>query len=226
MTPRIPAFALLGVLAISACDFATRSGGGTEGVGLSGTLLLPDGSPAAGKKVLAFAANDFGVTLSRVAAGTGIIAPIAVDSAITDAHGIFRLTRLDSGTYNLAPLPEAGDSALGWFRTGVAYLGGSMQLERDTLRGSGNVLMQVLDGDRVLPGAVCFVAGSPYRATTDNQGACLVRGLPPGNYRLWVAYSGNRVAESTEEAYVESGLNSNCGAVDVETAGWPVNPTE
>jgi hypothetical protein len=101
-----------------------------------------------------------------------------------------------------------------------------MQLESDTLRGSGNALLQVLEGDNVLPGAVCFVSGSPYRATTDNQGTCVVKGLPPGNYRLWVAYSGYRVAESTDEVYVESGLNSNCGAVDVETAGWPVNQAE
>ncbi len=214
MTHRIQAVALLGALAFSACDFAPiHTGGGTEGVGLSGTLLLPDGSPAAGEKVLAFAAEIPGTGLARAAA-TGAT-PVALDSAVTDSRGRFRFTRLDPGTYNLAPLVEPGDSALGWFRTGVAYPGGRMRLEKDTLRGIGSVLLQVLEGNRVLPGATCFVAASPYSATTDEQGACLVRGLPPGNYRISVTYPGYDVAQSNEVAFVESGLNSNCGAVDI-----------
>ena len=179
MNIRLGAFALLGLLASSGCDFG--SGGGTEGVGISGTLLRPDGSPAAGAKVLAFATNDLGNALARATASK--IAPVALDSATTDARGMFRFTRLNPGTYNLAPPMEIGDSALGWFRTEVAYAGGRVDLGKDTLRLSGSVGLQVLAQDHVLPGATCFVPGSPYRATTDEQGTCIL-GLPPGTYRI------------------------------------------
>jgi len=118
----------LGLLAAAGCDLEppNRSGGGTEGVGLSGMLLLPDGSPAVGARVYAYALNDYRIGLAK-AGGTSAGDPVARDSAVSDVHGAFALDRLDPGTYNLEGL-RAGDTALGWFTSGVVYDGGKKDL--------------------------------------------------------------------------------------------------
>lgn len=218
MKLRLGILALLGWLAASGCVFQSL-GGGTEGVGISGTLLLPDGSPAAGEKVLAFASDDTGHALARKVAA--VLTPVPLDSAITDSRGMFRFTRLQPGTYNLAPPIQSGDSELGWFRRGVEYGGESLQLDTDTLRIAGSLGLQVLAEDGVVPGATCFVPASPYQATTDDQGTCVLKGLPPGKYRVSVAFVGFKVSQVKDSTAVESGLNSLCGAVDLSTTEAP-----
>jgi hypothetical protein len=218
MNVRLGAIALLGLLVLSGCDSHTL-GGGTEGVGISGTLLLPDGSPAAGKKVLAFASDDVGDALARKV--TAAATPTPLDSTTTDARGRFHFSRLQPGTYNLAPPMQVGDSVLGWFRRGVAYAGESLWLGRDTLRIAGSLGLQVLANNDVLTGATCFVPGSPYTATTDEQGTCVLMGLPPGTYSIAVTFVGYPVSQTKDSTSVESGLNSLSGAVDISSTESP-----
>ena len=121
--------ALLALLAATGCDLGTqnRSGGGTEGVGLSGVLLLPDGSPAVGARAYAYALTDDEASLDKVGVKFLGGAYIAQDSALSDANGGFHFARLAPGTYNVEAL-RAGDTALGWFTAAVVYSGGKQDL--------------------------------------------------------------------------------------------------
>jgi protocatechuate 3,4-dioxygenase beta subunit len=114
---------LLALFAASGCDLGTqnRSGGGTEGVGLSGQLLLPDGTPAQGARVYVYYVGNHEFDLAKVVR-TCIPDSVFRDSAVSDARGGFEFTRLHPGTYNIEAV-KAGDTALGWFSAGVVYSG-------------------------------------------------------------------------------------------------------
>jgi hypothetical protein len=221
---------LLGFLALAGCDFGSpiKGGGGTEGEGLSGTLVDGGGSPVVGALVRAYPANDSASTaafsLGRAGATEEVhrASATAVDSALTNAVGGFRLKRLSAGTYNLAASVRRGDTTLTVFIPGVVYAGGKQDLGIDTLRVSGSASLQVLTESDVLVGALCEIPGSPYRAVSDSSGICVFDELPQGTFVMRVSHNGYQATVSSGSA-VNAGENSNCGSVTLLTNGLGVH---
>jgi hypothetical protein len=135
-----------------------------------------------------------------------------VDSALTSTDGVFRLTHLAPGTYNLAASVRRGDTTLTVFLQGIVYGGDGKNLGVDTLLPAGSAALQVYTEAGLLVGAACSVPGSPYRAVSDSLAICMFRELPQGKFVMKVSYDGYPTMVSGE-SYVYPGEHTNCGAV-------------
>jgi hypothetical protein len=225
----ILAFPMLLVLA--SCDFGTpiHGGGGTEGEGLSGTLLDEGGFPAGGAWIRAYPADSTVIAWGKAAANgtngtngtngaSGASRAVtdgpspAVDSARSNAAGGFRLKRLPAGAYNLAATVRRGDTTFTVFIPGIVYGGGRQYLGLDTLLPAGSASLQVYTDAGLAVGASCSVPGSPYHAVSDSLGLCMFNELPQGTFFLRVSYEGYSTMV-TSESYVNSEEHTPCGAV-------------
>lgn len=223
MTPRILLAMALALLA-AGCEFIApvRSGGGTEGVGLTGTLLMPDGSPAAGVRIQAYPPDAAPAALAR-AGKHPALPPVALDSAVTDAKGRFGLSRLGAGVYNVTASTTRGDTTLGALFAEVDYEGGRRDLGADTVRATGSVTLQVWIHDTLFVGATCFVPGTPFLGVTDDQGVCVLTTLPPADYRVVVEHPEHGAA-STDVLAVIPGEALICDALFLSPEPEPAEP--
>ncbi len=227
--PKHPLFAAMlaaaALLATGGCNLGEpiRTSGPTEVEGLTGTLVAPNGSPAAGAWVKVYAAPATG--LAKGAVGTVSTATFgpAVDSIQTNASGSFSLKGLGDGTYNVAAFGQRNDTTLALFLRGVIVVGDT-DLGVDTLRVSGDLLVRLSAGGNPLAGALCFVAASPWSAVSDAQGDCKLLGVPPGEFRISVSYSGDIVIDVGDITMSSGGSDSV--SVPLPPAGAPQAPVQ
>ena len=166
---------------------------------LSGTVVAPNGKPAAGVRVRAHL-PDAGLAQAGA----------ALDSALTDAYGRYKLSKVADGAYNLSATLVRGDTTLSLFATGIAVSGPTV-CGTDTLRVSGRLLLQATSAGNRLTTVRCYVSGSPYFVKADAEGNCLLTGLPPGSYDVVLIEAAHEVRYAGDLA-VLPGLLNEAGA--------------
>jgi hypothetical protein len=231
------AFAALALLAGS-CNLGSpitpTPRNGTEVEGLTGTLVLLDGTPAPGTWVRVFAAGG-----ASAAAKTGAVAgTLALDSLQTNSTGGFHFPDLPSGTYNLAAFTRRGDTALALYLPGIVVTG-KTNLGTDTLLVAGSLRVEVRTDNVPLAGAYCAVGSGAWQAVSDDSGACVITGVAPGTFQVTVSYpplqvvvSGNFVvAPGTATAGGQVNLSATASTIPLLIApaqnatAVPRNPT-
>jgi len=179
-------------------------------------LLLPDGSPAAGR-MIAVAPRDPGVAdrardwMKRLGDAAQRVHWLSGGAGTTDAQGRVEIGGLDDGAYRLQPVRlEDGlvpDTVL---ETGGAEVVVRLEVAR-SVRGllvdaSGNPLGSV-------PGKRWFVVSSTPPAAAGSavvaeDGTFELQGLPAGRVRLRIDYSGAAPGFAPTEVEVESGADT------------------
>lgn len=185
------------------CEFGNPTGGGTGGEGLTGIVVDAGGAPVANAQVRLYSENA--VPAKNAATGA------SVPTATTGADGSYAFTDLAAGRYNLEASVHKGDSTWSVFVRGLAF---SRTLHRgaDTLLPAGSLVLHVRSAsNQPLPGARCFIAGSPWTATTDTAGVCVLSAVAPGTYRIRV--SGPGVSIVTDSLAVSPGGATDGGEV-------------
>jgi hypothetical protein len=187
---------------LQGCEF----GGGTAGDGLTltGVIVDPQGAPVAGAKVRLYPEAYI------LAKGTASLAGPRRDSTVTDASGRFTFVDVAKGRYNLEASALLGDSIRSVFIPGV-YVGGTLDLGTKTVQTTGGIRLRVeTDFMTPLAGAQCHVVGSSWETVSDGAGDCVLTGLPPGQYKVLVAYPGKQ-SVVLEDVLVTSGSQANGG---------------
>lgn len=212
---------IFSLLLFGSCEFAQpiEGGGGTEGEGLTGTLVLPTGEPAVAARVWLFPAEE---SAAIVLAKRASVTVSSLDSVQTNANGAFHFTNLAKGTYGLSASLTHGDTVLSFFRHGIV-VNGTIHLGTDTLRVSGGITLRVqMTGGGPLAGAICSIEGSPWSATSNASGDCVFAGVPPGTVKVTVSHP----AYATQEApvvVVQPGQSASAGTVELESGSNPVD---
>ncbi len=201
------------ILLLIGCNFLS-SGGGTEGEGLSGQTVTPDGKPAANVLMRVFYADTTGdkdLNKNQDQASGKDDSNAAVDSVLTDSKGRFRFSNLKDGLYNVEGTQEKGDGNRVVLISGV-HLKGNLDLGVDTLRASGTILIRAQSDGVPLEGTDCYVPGTSYIAISDDSGTCAITGVPPGIFQVRLRHEG-LVSRTSGYLQVQSGVITNMGTL-------------
>jgi hypothetical protein len=127
----------------------------------------------------------------------------ALDSAVTDGKGGYRLRALQPGAYNL--VGEHQDGKLAVLIPEVRYaLGPAQDLGTDTLLAPGAIEGRILLGTAGKSGVMAYVPGTSFLAISDANGAFAIGTVPKGRYRVNYRIPGFAAAPDTG-VNVESG---------------------
>lgn len=171
---------LLVMLFIGGCIML--DGGGTESEGLRGVFVDPQGVPAAGIWVKVYpVSEESGMTKSARSIP-------ALDSALTNASGIFRIKRLAKGTYNVFAEEHRNGVILSAFIHDLVYRGKRVNLGTRTMVPPGSVRLTITGQGNPLEGATCRVEDGPWEEVSNVAGQCDLANLPPGSYHITVSH--------------------------------------
>ena len=148
-------------LLVLACQGCMMSGGGTEGEGLTGTFVNPQGQPVAGVTVKLYDADDENA-LSK-ATSTHEYS----DSTVTDASGRYRFSSLGKGRYNLEGISGNGGNAEAIFIPSIKFEG-ALDLGTDTLHVPGGIRIHIRSNGTPQEGVLCYVPGTSLLAISDD----------------------------------------------------------
>jgi hypothetical protein len=210
------AIALVALVAGS-CEFGNQitAKNGTEVEGLTGTLVVAAGSPAAGAWVRVFPANP--TVLAKGAAAASVL---ALDSVQAGSSGAFQFKDLANGTYNLAATLTQGDTSFALLLSGVVVVGNT-NLGIDTLKVTGSITLQTLSGGAAVANALCAITGSPWQTLSNESGVCVLTGLPPGTFQVTVTHPTYSMTVSGDIA-VLSNLISTAGLLELIGSASPL----
>jgi Domain of unknown function (DUF2341)/Concanavalin A-like lectin/glucanases superfamily len=177
--------AILGVALISALIFqscsrmgitGTASGGESKTASISGSAIYPSGTPAAGATVR-LRRSDY------VAPPPGILAKATIfgAEALTDAHGSFEISGIDSGSYSIE-VNDSGSAVL--FTCTIAH--DTSRLQADTLRPYAAVFGTVDTTGTSDKRLYVQVLGLERLAPVDSAGLFEFKDLPAGLFGLHI----------------------------------------
>jgi len=190
-------------LLVLACQGCMMSGGGTEGEGLTGTFVNPQGQPVAGVTVKLYDADDENA-LSK-ATSTHEYS----DSTVTDASGRYRFSSLGKGRYNLEGISGNGGNAEAIFIPSIKFEG-ALDLGTDTLHVPGGIRIHIRSNGTPQEGVLCYVPGTSLLAISDDLGQCLMTGVAAGLYRVRLRYDGLLTVTSSD-IQVKPGVITDVG---------------
>jgi hypothetical protein len=165
----------LAALAIGGCDgSATQT---TNPPNLQGTLVDVEGNPVPGVRIQVWPSNH--------AHGQGSQNSEPAATAQTDAQGLYAISDLQSGEYNLFGATEQGASAILIPR--IRYLAQELDLGTDTLMPPGAIQGLVMANGQPLPGVLCYLPGSAKAVSSDSLGRFFLDQIPAGEYDVHYA---------------------------------------
>ena len=231
--PHINSFAgillAFSALVLGACNAGPGGGTGVDGV-TTGTLVDPEGRPAAGVWVRVYPAMTppalgkgvEGASWKLAFDGIGDRAG-AIDSVLTQGNGSFVLKSLRSAYYNLSAISSRHDSIYAYSRSGVLIKAGN-SLGIDTMRVAGQVRIRITTEGNLVEQAMCYVPGTPYYAISDSEGNCILTGLPPGSFDIIIQLPGY-LPGVVEHFQVISGVKKEAGILELKNETSPPPPT-
>lgn len=162
-------------LQLAGCEgSATQTtNGGVHPGELQGVLVGSDGRPVAGASVEAWVHG--GGPGQRSSA-----------QARTDGHGIYRLTGLEAGTYNVFAAKDKDAAMI----PAVEVKDSGKVLDEATLKPAGKITGTVLDAAGPLEMAFSYVPGSSFVSITGEDGAFSLDRIPEGSYLVKYAATG------------------------------------
>jgi len=189
------------------------------GKGAYGKIVFDDDDPAEGAMVILTKTSEDTINLL---AKRGV-----PDTTLTDSLGNYSIEGLENAEYNFkALLVELGSNdTLLANRFGIP-IEGDTDLGTDTIVKPGKINLQVVGNGKPIFAADCFVPGTSYIAKSDEEGNCLISGVPPGDYEVAIIATGYSVSK-TNATNVESEKTRELGSINllINADDSPPNPT-
>ena len=185
----------------------TVRGGGTETVGIYGTVIDTTGHPSVGTVVKIRPAgylDTSGASLSKLA--------IYLADDITDSAGHFNFSNIASGAYRI----EAVATNLGaTVQCTLAMYDSSLNLSQITLAPTVPLTGHIPDHEQIDSSNVSvYIYGLDRCVTTDDSGNFVITGVPPGKYDFrFVAHGSLYGAFDSSGIRIDSGTPAALGTI-------------